>query len=414
LNLPGSIIDEPFLVKKRFFLISQVFYPDEVSTASLFTGLCSSLVKNGVAVEVWAGQPSYTNSTHQPKTVNYKGIKIRYLTSTNFRKTSIFGRFLNILTFILSVCSRLAFSGEKVPVWTHTTYPFIGIIASFICRLKRRKFIYVLLDIFPEGMIRLGKLSGKNWLVKLWDRMFIRSLERSDRIIAIGRDIKHWVGERNLALLEKTEYIPHWHDENIVFPVDIAKNNFIGEYGLSGKFLVQYSGNMGLWNEMRAIGKAVNKSPEGVTFIFIGGGIRKEEMTKEFKDLNPGNVILLPFMPENKFNESLNASHVHLVTMKENLEGMAVPCKIYGILAAGKPVIGMVPENSEIGLIIKEENCGILLNPDDSEGLVNAINLLKDSQELRNEMGRNSRRAFETKYKVSIIADRYKLLLESL
>jgi glycosyltransferase involved in cell wall biosynthesis len=263
-------------------------------------------------------------------------------------------------------------------------------------------------------MIRLGKLSGKNLLVKLWDRMFIRSLEKSERIIAIGRDIKQWVGERNPALLEKTEYIPHWHDEDVIFPIDLATNNFAAEYGLTGKFLVQYSGNMGLWNEMRAIGKAVKLSPDGVTFIFIGGGIRKHELIDEFMDHDPKNVILLPFIPESKFNESLNASHVHLVTMKENLEGMAVPCKIYGILAAGKPVIGMVPENSEIGLIIKEENCGILLNPGDSEGLVNAINLLKDNKDLRIEMGRNSRHAFENKYKVSIIADRYKLLLESL
>jgi glycosyltransferase involved in cell wall biosynthesis len=244
--------------------------------------------------------------------------------------------------------------------------------------------------------------------------MFIRSLERSDRIIAIGRDIKQWVGERNPALLEKTEYIPHWHDENIIFPVDLETNRFVAEYGLTNKFLVQYSGNMGLWNEMRTIGKVVNNSPEGVTFIFIGGGIRKEEMIREFKNEQPENVILLPFVQENKFNESLNASHVHLVTMKENLEGMAVPCKIYGILAAGKPVIGMVPENSEIGLIIKEENCGILLNPADAEGLVDAINLLKENQELRIEMGGNSRKAFESKYKVSIIADRYKMLLESL
>lgn len=401
-------------MERKFLLISQVFYPDEVSTASLFTGLCSSLTKKGVVVEVWAGQPSYTNPTRQPKTLNYRGIKIRYLASTNFRKTSIIGRFLNILTFSLSVSFRLLFSGEKIPVWTHTTYPFTGIIASLICRSKKRKFIYILLDIFPEGMIRLGKLSGKNRLVKLWDRMFIRSLERSDRIIAIGRDIKQWVGERNPALLEKTEYIPHWHDENIIFPVDPETNNFVAEYGLTGKFLVQYSGNMGLWNEMRAIGKAVKHSPDGVTFIFIGGGIRKEELIEEFMNNDPGNVMLLPFMPENKFNESLNAAHVHLVTMKENLEGMAVPCKVYGILAAGKPVIGMVPENSEIGLIIKEENCGILLNPGDSEGLVNAINLLKENQDLRNEMGRNSRKSFESKYKVSIIADRYKLLLESL
>jgi len=401
-------------VEKKFLLISQVFYPDEVSTASLFTGLCTSLVKSGVKVEVWAGHPSYTKLIRQPRIVVYNGITIRFLPSTNFHKSSFAGRFLNILTFTVSVCLKLIFSNEKSPVWTHTTPPFTGILASGVCRIRNRKFIYILLDIFPEGLVRLGRLSGSNPVVKLWDWMFIRSLKRSDIIIAIGRDIKRWVGERNNNLIYKTVYIPHWHDDHVIFPLEHENNFLISEHGLSGKFLVQYSGNMGLWNELRTIGRAVNTAKDDIIFIFVGGGTRKAELVGEFSVKNPSNVLLLPFQEGDKFNDSVNAAHIHLVTLKQNLEGIAVPCKIYGILAAGKPVIGMVPENSEIGLIIKEEKCGILLKPDDLEGLENAINQLKENQELRNEMGRNSRQAFESKYKVSIIADRYKLLLESL
>lgn len=401
-------------MKKKLLLISQVFYPDEVSTASLFTDMCSSLVRKGVEVEVWAGHPSYTNLSRQPRRTIYNGILVRYLPSSNFHKGSLAGRFLNILTFTISVFFRLLLSKDSSPVWTHTTPPFTGIAASWICRLRNRKFVYILLDIFPEGLIRLGRVSGKNPFVRLWNRLFFRSLRRSDRIIAIGRDMRDWIVTCDNRLKDKTVYIPHWHDEETIFPVPKEENNLVGVYGPSGRFIVQYSGNMGLWNDMSAIGKAVNNTPENVSFVFVGGGMRKEELTSEFNRPERPEVIMFPFIEKNRFNLSVNAADVHLVSLGEGLEGMAVPCKIYGILAAGKPVIGMVPENSEIAYVIRDEKCGIILKPDDSEGLLKAVEMLRDNKSLCNEMGKNSRKAFENKYKVSIIAAKYIDLLDNL
>ena len=177
-------------MSKKFLLISQVFYPDQVSTANLFTSLCCLLAEESIDVEVWSAHPSYTELSRQPKRLYYKGINICYLPSTNFKKSSPPGRFFNILTFMISASLKLFFSKEKTPVWAHTTPPFLGIILSSICSLKRRKFIYILLDIFPEGLIRLKKVSGRNIFVRLWQRLFIKTLQKSERIIVIGRDTK--------------------------------------------------------------------------------------------------------------------------------------------------------------------------------------------------------------------------------
>ena len=149
-------------MSKKFLLISQVFYPDQVSTANFFTNLCSVLAEDNIEVEVWSAHPSYTESKRQPKTLEYKGIKIRYLSSTNFSKSSLPGRIINTLTFTVSAGLKVLFSRDKTPVWTHTTFPFVGILLSFICSFKKRKFIYILLDIFPEGLIRVGRVSKKN------------------------------------------------------------------------------------------------------------------------------------------------------------------------------------------------------------------------------------------------------------
>jgi glycosyltransferase involved in cell wall biosynthesis len=160
------------------------------------------------------------------------------------------------------------------------------------------------------------------------------------------------------------------------------------------------------------MGRAVKKNIENVFYIFVGDGIRKAELLNEFTVENQKNVLLMPFQNNNNFNNILTASHVHLVTLKEGLEGMAVPCKIYGIMAAGRPVIALVPDNSEIAFIVKEENCGLVVNPDDTDGLIDAISFLKDNEELRRQMGQNGRKAFEKKYTTRIAAESYKALLD--
>jgi colanic acid biosynthesis glycosyl transferase WcaI len=263
-------------------------------------------------------------------------------------------------------------------------------------------------------LIRLGKISKKNPFVIIWQSLFIKALIRSTRIIVIGRDIRQWVANECKECLDKVLYIPHWQDENLIFPVEYKKNAFVLEHGLENKFVVQYSGNMGLWNEIQTMGKAVKRNLENVVFIFVGGGLRKEELFFEFSVEEQQNVIMLPFQPNESFNNILTASLVQIVTLREGLEGMAVPCKIYGILAAGIPVIAMVPEQSEIAYVVKEENCGFVLNPTDLDGLLNAITVLKSDENMRKKMGRNSRNAFEKKYTSRIIAARYKTLLNEL
>ncbi len=399
---------------KKFFLISQVFYPDEVSTANLFTGLCKELVRKGVEVEVWAAQPSYTSSDKQAKRTNHEGISIQYLRSTRFHKSKIYGRALNIITFILSSSTRLLFSKDKTPVFTHTTPPFLGIVLSLVCLIKKRKFVYIMLDIFPEGLIRLDKLSRKNIFAGLWMGMFRRSLKRSDIILVLGRDMKEYIQNTVPQVKDRVEYLPHWQDENLIEPVAYKSNPFVSEHKLENQFVIQYSGNMGLWNDMATIGRAAARKPDGVKFLLIGGGIRKNELLQQIINGDQDNVLLLPFQPGNKLSEALSACHASIVSLREGLEGMAVPSKIYGILASGRPVIAMVPDKSEIAYIVKEEKCGIIVDPHDAGELINAIQELKNDDNLRNEMGVNARNAFENKYTTEIIARKYIDLIEEL
>ena len=401
------------MAEKKILLISMVFYPDEVAVANLFTNLSIELAASGLDIEVWCAQPSYTNTQRQPRELIYRGINIKYLKSTTFHKDKLPGRIINFVTFSIIVATRLLFSKVKTRVVSNTTPPFLAIIISLICSFKNRKFIYILMDIFPDGLIRLGKASGKNIFIRIWQSIHRAALKRSEYIVVIGRDMRDWLVRFYPEGAEKTRYIPVWQDEELIKPVDIKLNPFIVKYQLQDYFVVQYSGNMGLWNDMKTIGQAINKNITDVVFLIIGGGMRKKELLESINDKNATNILFLPFQTNENYSYSVTACHVALVSLREGLEGMAVPSKIIGIMAAGIPVIAMVPDHSEIAYIVKEEKCGYIINQSDSEGLVNAITELKSDENLRKRLGQNGRDAFLRKYTAEIVAEKFNSLLNS-
>jgi colanic acid biosynthesis glycosyl transferase WcaI len=393
---------------KKILLISQVFYPDEVAVANLFTNLCVVLVKTGeIDIEVWCSHPSYTNNRRQQNHREYKGISIYYLASTNFPKYKILGRAVNFFTFSLSVICKMLFSTEKSIVISHTTPPLLAVLISFICRIKKRRNLIILMDIFPDGLIRLNKVSQNNLFIRIWQRLNVSAFKQSYRIVVIGRDMMEWILRIYPEGIKNVVYIPLWQDDKLIKPIYFAENPFIIENRLQDSFVVQYSGNMGLWNEMKTIGQAVNRNLKGVIFLFIGGGMRRDELLNSFENPVPENVLHFPFVPNETYSYTVSACHVSLVSVRCGLEGMAVPSKIIGIMAAGIPVIALVPFNSEIAYIVREDNCGIVIDPDDTDSLIDAILKLKKDEKLRSTLGANGRSAYEKKYTTDLIAKRY-------
>jgi glycosyltransferase involved in cell wall biosynthesis len=234
---------------------------------------------------------------------------------------------------------------------------------------------------------------------------------QAKQVIIIGRDMKKWFEVNYSQVLNKINYIPIWQDGNIIKPLDLNKNSFIRVNNLSSKFIVQYSGNMGLWNDMVTFGKAINQiNDQDIQFTFIGDGIRKNELVKSLNQ--NANIQFFPFQPKSKLNVTLSACHIALVSLNRGLEGIAVPSKIMGILAAGIATIALVPKDSEIALIINDGKCGIVIDPGDVKGLIHSIKLLKENDSLRIEMGQNARNVFLEKFDIKVIANQYIQLIK--
>lgn len=401
--------------KKDILLISQVFYPDQVAVSNLFTKLLERIaVSNAYSINVWCAQPSYTTTERQPKFRKYKEINIHYLPSTNFQKGSFWGRMLNIASFSISVILKLLLSNPGDLIIVHTTPPLLAILVIGISKLKRKKVIYILMDIFPDGLIRLGKVSIRNPIVKLWKVLHRKALLKSDRVIAIGRDMANWVKEEVPKISEnRLRVIPLWQDEKLISPIEFSKNPFVIKHALSNYFVVQFSGNMGLWNDLETVGKAVAYGIIGVKFVFIGDGIRKKELLNAMGE-KVHDSLFFPFLNNDEYAHSVTACHCGLVTLRYEALGMGVPSKIFGIMAAGLPVLAVAPMSSEIALIVKESECGLVVEPGDIDGLVNSIIFLKENDEIRIRMGLNARRSFEMNYTTSKGVQNYLTLFNEL
>lgn len=166
--------------------------------------------------------------------------------------------------------------------------------------------------------------------------------------------------------------INNWIDEKLVYP--LPSNNekilaFKKKYNLENKFIIMYSGNLGLYYDLENIIKCLKNfsNINNVAFVFVGDGSIKDNLV-EYKNKNKlNNVVFIPYQDKEDLIYSLNAADVHWCVSAKGIKGVSVPSKLYGIMAVGKPVLGVLEEGSEARLIIEETCCGLICEPGDYE-----------------------------------------------
>jgi len=210
--------------------------------------------------------------------------------------------------------------------------------------------------------------------------------------------------------------IPIWSDDRLIQPVEVEKNPFIKRWNLDGKFVVSYSGNMGRFHDMETIMEAVRvlNGNDDICFLFVGEGYKKKWMKEYANKWELGNCQFHTYVEREEHVFSLACADVGLVSLSPGQEGLSVPSKTFGILAAGVPVIGIMDRNSEISFVIEENNCGFVIEPGNVEGLVETIFRLYSNPGLRQKLGKNGLLAIRNKYNLKNAANKYYSILRSI
>lgn len=379
-------------MKKKVLFIINYFYPEVVSTAQLYTDLCESMTDD-FDVTVICAVPCYSgkiDEKYKEKRLHfdeYKGIKIIRVRVFEFEKTNKLSRIKHILSYFVNSVFAV-FKAEKPDVvFTCSQPPILGGILGVTAKfLTRSKLIYNIQDFNPEQTEAVGYSKNKLILkaAKTFDKI---SCKKSDMVITVGRDMQETLKKRfEGRKVPNNMVISNWINEKEVYPLthdDPDVSAFRKMYGLDGKFVIMYSGNIGLFYDLSNIIKVIGrfKDKSDVVFAFVGDGATKEELCSYVNDNGIENVLFIPYQDKERLVYSLNSADVHFVLNAKGIKGVSVPSKIYGVLATNKPVFGVLEQGSEAWKIIEESGCGVLCNAGDYDDIYEKLKYVLENRE---------------------------------
>ena len=318
-------------------------------------------------------------------------VKIRVLYRCKFNRTLGIYRIYTWALFYLQCYFYLFFSASSNhKVLLVTNPPLTLFLGSYLLQRKKVEYDILVYDIYPDALVKFGYLKISSLLYKLWDNLNEKSYNNAARIITISNVMRQLIS-RNVNS-ERIEVIYPWADISFIKPLPKKDNWFIKKHKLSEKRVVLYSGNMGathdLMTSLRAAKKLVKTNPE-FHFVYIGDGVQKKAMIDFKQKNNLSNVTLLPYQNANVLPFTFTSADFGIVSLGTGAEGLSIPSKTFYFLAAGTALLAITQKGSEIDLLVTDNNCGITIEPDNVDLLVNV--LLKTTLNDVEVYGNNSR-----------------------
>ncbi|MGG4491322.1 glycosyltransferase family 4 protein [Metabacillus idriensis] len=409
------------MLKKITFVINY-FYPDLASTGQIMTELCQDL-QNDFYITVIAAQPGYAGekkiSLKLFEEDYFENIKIIRIRLPKVDKKSKLSRMKYIFSYF--ALANIALLKEKSVdvIYTISQPPVLGGLIGTIGKfLKRSKHIYNIQDFNPEQAAAIS-YTNKESIFKIAKKIDMLNCSYSDKVILVGNDMSETLNHRfSGKRVPDHVVINNWTNEEDIIPLENNEpeiQQFIQKNGLLGKFIVMYSGNIGLYYDLENIIKVTEHFKENneIAFVFIGEGAVKGDMQSFVQQKEISNVHFLPYQPKDFIKYSLNAADVHLVVNQKGIKGVSVPSKIYGVMASGKPILGVLEQGSEAYMLITKSNCGVVVEPKEYEEIIQAIqNLYEMNRNDLKEIGLNGRDYLDQHLKREISINKYRKVLK--
>jgi colanic acid biosynthesis glycosyl transferase WcaI len=280
-------------------------------------------------------------------------------------------------------------------------------------RYHRVPLLVVSEDVFPEIATELGRLTNPV-LVRLLRRLVGFYLRRADRVVAIGERMRERLVEKGVPP-DRLTVIPNWVDTTRVVPTEL-RNDWSREQQLSEKFVVMHSGNVGHAQNLDNLVRAATflRDLDDLSVTIVGFGARHTEVLELADRLDVDSMRFLPYQPREVLAQSLSAAHIHYVGLAAGLSGFVVPSRLYGILAAGRPVVVAADPDSETARLVAEIGCGVVIPPDRPDLLAGVIRDAHEGKLDLDELGRRGREYAEREADTRVALGRYRALIDGL
>src|SRR5712664_1837298 len=377
----------------RILLLNLYYPPDTSATAKMARTVVDAIIRRH-DVTVLCGRPSYDPTERRAwrwyQTEMAGQTRVIRTGSTDFPRFEMKKRVLNYLSYVALAVPRALF----VPcdaVLAMTDPPFCGIVGAFVAMLKSKPYVYNIRDMYPDMAVG-GSIVEPGLLARIWEKMPRWALRRAKRVVVLGEDMRarivaKGVEPSRIVVVRDGAEIPPTKTPLPAPDLEVLRairGNF--------SFVLLHAGNLGFygaWNTL--LSAARNLASDGVGLVFVGDGAQRAEI--EAAAAGARNIRFLDFFPAAKIPSVLAAADAHVITVKRGLEGVVVPSKMYGILAAGKPIVAVAPAETDVVTLGLRRGFAVFSDPDKPADLVSAVRaLIGDAQKLKS-MGEAARAA---------------------
>ncbi|MFW6335767.1 MAG: glycosyltransferase family 4 protein [Phycisphaeraceae bacterium] len=385
--MPGS--------RPTLLIVSQTFVPDPAAVGQHLADVADEMARRGWRVIVYTARRGYDDpSQRYAKREKRGGVEIRRLPLSSFGKGSIAVRLLAGFAFTLQATLRALFHRRIDAMLISTSPPMAPLAAIALRSLRRVPVTFWAMDINPDQMIAMGKLGETSLPARAFDAMYRRTIRTASKVVALDRFMAERL-ERKASLGDKLAIVPPWsHVDASTPPVEHDENAFRRREELGEKFVVMYSGNLSPTHPLDTILEAAKamRDDANIAFVFVGGGLGAKQVEAFLAEHELSNALLLPYQPLEMLPHSLAAADVHVVAMGDAMVGVVHPCKVYGALAVGRPVLFVGPEPCHVTDLLSQADAGKRVEHGDVERAIQAIRTLRDlPEDERRAMGERGR-----------------------
>ena len=400
-------------------ILSLIFSPDNVSTAQIWAGIAEDLKSAGHEVRVITTTPHFhrdpSMEAKQPlrrwigslvQRSEFVGIPVYHVLMPNKSSWIPVLMFSWISFHIISTMLGWFMRFKPNVIITPSPPLTIGLNAWAIAIVRRAKYIYNVQEVYPDIAVNLGILRNRV-LIRFfsWLERFIYCRAAFVTSITWGMCTK--IAERTDS--KKVVLIPNFVDLSDIVEVS-RKNTFSEEYGLIGKFVLTYAGNMGVPQKLGVMVELARRIPN-LTVLFVGGGGDAVRLRESAQGLS--NVIFVDYQPISRMPEIYAASDLFYVGQDPQACSDGIPSKIYRILGYRKPLLVMTKEDSDLADFVRKSQSGILIGVDIENAAQAVRHLMNDVTEL-NAMGERGYSYVRASFGRSIISARYEGLCNEL
>lgn len=393
----------------RIVFFNRFFFPDPSATSQLVSDLALHLARAGHEVHAVASRAGEADGSAPPGVTVHRACEARGESLSLAARAGAYARYYRGAR---AVARTLLAPGDIAVVMTDP--PLLSAAIGSVAAARGARLVVWLQDLFPEVAAEYG-LPGFGAILGSPVRAARdRSLAIAERVVAIGDAMSARVAKTRAVAPDRLHVIHNWADGRAIAPLAAESNPLRAAWGLADRFVVGYSGNLGRVHEFDTLLDAARsmRDDSGVCFLIIGRGPRLARLAQCVERERLHHVRFAPHQDRELLGQSLSVPDVHLCVLRPEFEGLVVPSKLYGSMAAGRPTVFVGAADGEAAAILARAQGGFTVATGDGEGLARAIRRLRDAPDERRLLGTQARAAFEREYDLPVAMRRWERALQ--